>query len=251
MRGALDRRRPRAGAGRARHSDRASETQRRMAYKLSSLALQYPDDELLALRQELLDSAAALGRSPAALRLGSFTGWWSQEPRLALRQHYVETFDMSKRCSLYLTYYTAGERRDRGLALVRLRKLYRAAGLPMASGELPDYLPVMLEFAAAAPAHYGEVPLREHRAALELLRAALGERSTPYAHVLDALCATLGEPSALQRAKAALLAEQGPPLELVGLEPGGMPPTAMPRAMMPATGMPAPVMSPKAGAARA
>ena len=63
----------------------------------------------------------------------------------------MQTFDLGKRCALYLTFYSLGDRRDRGLALLRLKKLYRAAGLPQDGTELPDYLPVMLEFAAAAP----------------------------------------------------------------------------------------------------
>lgn len=247
MIGALDRRRPTGAAGRRR----ARAEQRRIIFKLCSLALQYPDQKLLALRGQLLEAAGALGDSPAALALARFMGWWGQEPAPALCRHYVETFDMSRRCGLYLTYYSDGERRDRGLALVRLRKLYRAAGLPMASSELPDFLPVMLEFAAAAPARYAQLPLREQRAALELLRAALRERQSPYAYVLDAISATLGEPSPLERARAALLAEQGPPVELVGLEPGGMPPAAMPptamaTAAIPSRGMSAPSMPPAA-----
>src|SRR6185312_12961303 len=99
------------------------------------------------------------------------------------------------------------------------RKLYRAAGLPQGDGELPDYLPVMLEFAADAPSGRGELVLREHRAALELVRLALRERESPYAHVLDAVCLSLGELSIAERARAAALAASGPPHELVGLEP--------------------------------
>ena len=80
---------------------------------------------------------------------------------------------------LYLTFYGEGDKRERGTALLRLKRLYRAAGLPLAGTELPDYLPVMLEFAAAAPSGYGEIVLREHRAALELVRLSLRERETP------------------------------------------------------------------------
>jgi nitrate reductase delta subunit len=77
----------------------------------------------------------------------------------------------------------------------------------------------MLEFASLAPAGRGELVLREHRAALELLRLAVRERDSPYAEVLDAVCLTLGEPSAADRARAIKLAAVGPPSELVGLEP--------------------------------
>jgi nitrate reductase delta subunit len=133
----------------------------------------------------------------------------------------VETFDLAKRCGLYLSFYDEGDRRQRGAALLRLKRLYRAAGLPLEGSELPDYLPVMLEFAAAAPEGKGEIVLREHRAALELVRQALHDRETPYADVLDGVCLSVGAPSAADRARAVKLAAAGPPQELVGLEPFG------------------------------
>ena len=141
-------------------------------YKLCSLLLSYPDDELLAARDEICDAMRALPGSPARASLERFCAWWRDQDPLALAQCYVSTFDLDKRCGLYLTFYGEGDRRERGMALLRLRKLYRAAGLPQQDGELPDFLPVMLEFAAAAPSGRGELVLREHRAALELVRLA-------------------------------------------------------------------------------
>ena len=85
----------------------------------------------------------------------------------------------------------------------------------------------MLEFAASAPGGRGAIVLREHRPALELLRGALEDRETPYADVVAAVCSTLGEPSAADRARAIKLAAAGPPSELVGLEPFA-PPEVMP-----------------------
>ncbi len=188
-------------------------------YKVCSLLLCYPDEELLAAGDEL---AAAAGGE-----LSRFCSWWSAEEPVALQQHYVEVFDLHKRCSLYLTFYGQGDRRDRGVALLRLKRMYRAAGLPLEGQELPDYLPVMLEFAASAPDGRGEIVLREHRPALELLHGALEARDTPYADVVATVCSTLGEPSAADRARAVKLAASGPPSELVGLEPFA-PPEVMP-----------------------
>ncbi len=190
-------------------------------YKLCSLLLSYPDPELLDARPELSGAVAELPSSPSRAALQRFCAWWAGEDPTALQERYVQTFDLDKRCGLYLTFYGEGDRRDRGMALLRLRKLYRAAGLPQKDGELPDFLPLMLEFAAAAPPGRGELVLREHRAALELVRAGLAERESPYAEVLEAVCLTLGEPSAADRARAIRLAASGPPHELVGLEPLG------------------------------
>jgi len=189
-------------------------------YKVCSLLLCYPDEELLEAREEL--AAAARGE------LSRFVRWWTTEDPVALQQHYVEVFDLHKRCSLYLTFYGQGDRRDRGVALLRLKRMYRSAGLPLEGEELPDFLPVMLEFAASAPDRRGEIVLREHRPALELLRSALEDRGTPYAEVVGTVCSTLGEPSPADRARALKLAASGPPSELVGLDPY-VPPDVMPR----------------------
>jgi nitrate reductase molybdenum cofactor assembly chaperone NarJ/NarW len=207
--------------GRSGHAERAR------IYKLCSLALQYPDEELLAARAELAAAAAALSRAEAALALGRFFDWWTERSEIELAQHYVETFDLHKRSALYLTFYSLGDRRDRGLALLRLKKLYRAAGLPLEGGELPDYLPVMLEFAAAAAPGHGELVLSEHRAALEFVRLSLRESENPYAHVLDAVCQLAGQLTAGERLRLDRLIAQGPPQELVGLEPFA-PPEVMP-----------------------
>jgi nitrate reductase delta subunit len=193
-------------------------------YKLCSLFLCYPDEQLMAARNEL---AKAVSDLPSPRALEEFCGWWVGQDPLWLQQHYVEVFDLNRRCSLYVTFYGDGDRRQRGVALLRLKRLYRAAGLPLEGSELPDYLPVMLEFAAGAPDRRGDIVLREHRAALELLRQALHERGTPYGCVIDAVCEALGEPSVADRARAAKLAASGPPSELVGLEPFA-PPEVMP-----------------------
>lgn len=198
-----------------------------IAYKLCSLLLSYPDDELLSARDALLDAVARIQSQRVRMALQQFGAWWARAEPLALQQHYVETFDLDKRCSLYLTFYGEGDKRTRGAALLRLKRMYRAAGLPLAGSELPDYLPAMLEFAAEAPGGRGEIMLREHRAAIELLRLSLADRGSRYADVLEAVRCALGDVSPLERARVVALAAGGPPQELVGLEPFA-PPEVMP-----------------------
>ncbi|MGW0804309.1 nitrate reductase molybdenum cofactor assembly chaperone [Nonomuraea sp. NPDC002799] len=131
-----------------------------------------------------------------------------------LAAHYVDTFDLHRRCCLYVTYYTDGDTRRRGQSLAALKQRYRTAGWELMDDELPDFLPVMLEFAALDPS--GAALLQEHGIALELLRGALSERDSPYAHVIDTVCAALPPISAADRAAALRLAAGGPPAESVG-----------------------------------
>jgi nitrate reductase delta subunit len=193
-------------------------------YKLLSVLLRYPDRRLVDAREEI---AAAVDSLPQRGALRPFVTYLLAGSPRELEQRYVETFDLRRRASLYLTYYVHGDTRKRGMALLRLKRLYAAAGLELASGELPDYLPLMLEFAALAPADAGETLLREHRPALELLRSSLRDADSPYADLLDALCAGLPRLSALEREHVRRLGEDGPPSEQVGLQPFA-PPEVMP-----------------------
>ncbi len=147
-------------------------------------------------------------------------------PAVDLQREYVETFDLHKRCCLYLSYYLYGDRRQRGQEFVRLKRVVEAAGYRFAGRELPDYLPLLLEFAAREPAT-GSALLAEHRVGLELLRAALHDAGSPYADVVDAICLSLPPLDAAGREVVQRLAAEGPPTETVGLEPYG-PPEVMP-----------------------
>lgn len=138
----------------------------------------------------------------------------------ALEREYVETFDFDRRASLYLTFHTHGDRRQRGLELIRLKRRYAQAGLALAEGELPDYLPVVLEFADLAP-EPGRALLAELREPVELVRSRLRERESRYALLLDAVVSTLPALTRRQSERLHRLAEQEPPAELVGLEPAG------------------------------
>jgi len=200
-------------------------------WALLSFLLRYPDPEMVAARGGIAREVAALPDGAVRVQLERFLARSSgNQAEQAAR--YVETFDLRRRASLHLTYYSHGDTRERGMALLRLRKLYKAGGLPMTSRELPDHLTVMLAFAALAPDGFGEALLAEHRPAIELLRLSLHDLDSPYAHVLDALAACLPPLSVSERGEVARLAREGPPDEAVGLEPYG-PPEAMPAGTRP------------------
>ena len=194
---------------------------------LLSVLLRYPDARLVEAHEELAAAVAELPRSPARAALARFLAHLEGRGALELAQEYVETFDLRRRTSLYLGWYLHGDTRKRGMALLRLKRLYAAAGAEQVGGELPDYLPLVLEFCSLAPPEVAERLLREHRAPLELLRRGLHEAGSAYADVLDALLACLPRLSALERERIRRLADEGPPEERVGLQPFA-PPEAMP-----------------------
>jgi len=186
-------------------------------HKLASVLLQYPTAALFAGLDEL-DRAAA-SASPKATRRGfeDFLSWLRVTDPSAVAEHYVATFDLRRRCALYLTYYRYGDTRKRGMSMLAFKNAYRTAGYVPTDEELPDYLPMVLDFAALSSR--GTALLHAHRADLELLRRALREADTPYASVLDAVCARL---PGLGRRELALVRrawDDGPPHEDVGLEP--------------------------------
>lgn len=134
-------------------------------------------------------------------------------------QEYVSTFDMRRRATLYLTYWSAGDTRNRGQEIHRFLEIYRESGVEPPQDESPDHLTVVLEFAAQVDPDAGRALLGENRAGLELVRSTLREAGSPYAGVIDAICESLGpmRDSEIERAKR--LAQAGPPKEAVGLEP--------------------------------
>lgn len=190
------------------------------AWQIASLLVAYPDERLLDQRPLLRRTVAMLPAEVAA-PLERFLDHLDATPLPELAADYVATFDHRKRCCLYLTYYAYGDTRKRGMALLRFKHAYQAAGLILDDGELPDHLAVVLEFSATGDADAGRRLLSEHRAGLELLRLALTDAGSPWSDVLDAVSTTLPPLTGRHRDAVVRLAAEGPPEEEVGLAPFG------------------------------
>jgi len=187
-----------------------------------SLLLDYPHPELLG-RADLLRSAShglppAIGDSVRA-----FLDHLEVTPLPQLQSAYVETFDTRRRCNLFLTYFAHGDTRKRGMALLRFKQTYLRAGFELDDAELPDHLCVVLEFAATIDQALGRDLMLDHRAGLELLRLSLRDTGSPWAHLIDAVSATLPPLRGDERDAVRRLAAEGPPEEEVGLAPFASP----------------------------
>jgi nitrate reductase delta subunit len=157
--------------------------------------LAYPDD---ALRADLADLRRALhdNRVLGSARLSeldALIGHLDQAERLATEAHFVEVFDRGRATSLHLFEHVHGDSRDRGPAMIDLAQTYEKAGLFLAPGEMPDYLPVVLEFASTQPAREARAFLGEISHILNAIFNALQQRQSAYASVLGALLEISGE----------------------------------------------------------
>ncbi|MEO7131176.1 MAG: nitrate reductase molybdenum cofactor assembly chaperone, partial [Dermatophilaceae bacterium] len=146
-----------------------------------------------------------------------------RQPLQASESDYVDTFDNRRRGCLFLTYFSNGETRKRGLALLRIKQVYTRAGLVLTEDQLPDHLCVVLEFAAITDQRAGLKMLLDNRAGLELLRLHLTETGSPWAGAVEAVCATLPPLKGKDREAVQRLIDEGPAEEQVGLGPYGMP----------------------------
>lgn len=164
------------------------------ALHLLSLLLQYPTRDLQAVADEIrqrlatdkaLPSGALAALDPLLTRLASSDIYDAQEI-------YVELFDRGRAHSLHLFEHVHGESRDRGQAMVDLRERYLAAGLEPIGNELPDFLPLFLDYCSTLPDEDARGMLAEPGVVLVALNARLAEKTSDYAPVFALLCDIAG-----------------------------------------------------------
>ena len=117
----------------------------------------------------------------------------ARRPALDVEADYVELFDRGRSTSLHLFEHVHGDSRERGPAMIDLAQTYEKAGLYLAQGEMPDYLPVALEFTSTQPPREARAFLAEMAHILNAIFAALQQRRSPYASILGALLELAGE----------------------------------------------------------
>lgn len=205
-----------------RSRDAPTDTEKCMALQAASLVLGYPDDRLLS-QLPLLDAVAQRLPESAGAALTRIVQHLDQTDLHAAQCAYVDTFDLRRRCCLFLTYHAYGDTRKRGMALLKFTRAYKAAGYRLVPDELPDHLAVVCEFAATGNLEAGLELLAEHRAGLELTWLALQESHSPWLDAVDLVRIVLPDAAPKDLDRAMALARTGPPAEEVGLEPFGPP----------------------------
>lgn len=179
-----------------------------VTYRALALMLSYPSADLQALAGEALAAIEAEALVPAPIRraLGKLALRLASEDLFALQEDYVWLFDRSRTLSLNLYEHVHGESRERGQAMVALLELYRSKGLELSSGELPDHLPVFLEFLSTLPADEAASLLGEAAHVIAALGERLHKRDSLYRAVFGAL-ASLSAAPADRAALASLMSE--------------------------------------------
>ncbi len=172
-----------------------SPAQARLTLRVLAHLLRYPDADLRAHVDDLRDALRGEAALPAArlAELDALLLGLRQQPALRAEAEFVELFDRGRSTSLHLFEHVHGDSRDRGPAMIDLIQTYEQAGLFLRPDQLPDHLPVLLEFASSQPPATARAFLGETAHIVRAIFSALRARSSPYASVLAAVLELAGE----------------------------------------------------------
>ena len=186
-------------------------------YKALSLLLSYPEPEWLAELDEVEGALTAEveRNEDAAGVLAPLFAMLRSEGIITLQESYVATFDRNPRHSLHLFEHIHGESRERGPAMLDLQSEYARCGLTVRAGELPDYVPLFLEYLSLISEQEAAAQLADAVHVLAHIGRKLGTNTSPYAHVfnvLERLSPVAAEPllEPPVRDMDAMLANEGP-----------------------------------------
>ena len=187
--------------------------------KVLSVLLCYPQPEMQAALAEMATALAQENRLPESTRraLQALINQMQCADLMDLQESYIGLFDRGRALSLHLFEHIHGQSRDRGQAMVDLLETYRRHGFELSARELPDYLPLFLEYLAQRPADEALSLLTDAMPVIALIGARLAERGSDYHVVFDALAALVGEPASIAdiRRQAAI---EGPDETVVNMD---------------------------------
>lgn len=157
--------------------------------KILSELLCYPEPELIEHLPEIEDALGEEGVLPSAdrARLKAWLLDLGRADLMELQTEYVTLFDRGRALSLHMFEHIHGESRSRGQAMVDLINLYQSHGFRVSSRELPDFIPLFLEYLSHRPRDEARELVSEAVPLFTLLRARLEKRHSPYALIFNAL----------------------------------------------------------------
>lgn len=169
-------------------------------YKVLSVLLEYPTEEMRANLFEIRRHAAASGKLDATrlADLDSFIAYAGSIDLTDLQAEYVQTFDLTPEHSLHLTHHLFGDDKNRGPALIDLTEIYRGHGLVLDGNELPDYLPLILEFAHSVSEEEAFAFLTDAGKVLRALATNLARSRSPWLPLLRIVLALAGQTEPLK-----------------------------------------------------
>ena len=190
------------------------------SFQILSLLLAYPTVEIQAVSCEFGDILSGEGLVPTEHlpALHRLVEEYRTHDLLDLQERYVLLFDRSRTLSLNLFEHIHGESRERGSAMVDLLETYRAAGFDLQSSELPDHLPIFLEFLSTRPVAEAQSLIEDAGAVIAALAERLQRRETPYAAVLAGLAEMARVPKSSARVAELLVIEDDDPEDLEALD---------------------------------
>lgn len=154
-----------------------------MIYRMLAKLLDYPDAAMLEALPEMREHLARDRDMELSERqvLAGFLEYLESLPLTGLQAEYVQTFDLTPEHALHLTHHLFGDDKNRGPALIDLTEFYKEFGLTLASNELPDYLPLVLEFSAELQLDEAHMFLSKWVKVIKQLADNLDEAKSPYA----------------------------------------------------------------------
>ncbi len=168
-------------------------------FKLASILLQYPEREWIE-HEELEREISLLKDKDVQKLFRQFLDYLKKNEIEQLCETYVNTFDFSDKTTMYLAYNIFGDQQERGQAFLKLKEEFRNAGFPLMDDELPDYLPLVLEFASIAPQEYARKMFMIHKKSIDQLVEELKAANNPYYFVMRGC--VMGIVSFLEKKKA-------------------------------------------------
>ncbi|NIQ90094.1 MAG: nitrate reductase molybdenum cofactor assembly chaperone [Deltaproteobacteria bacterium] len=159
-------------------------SEKRYLLKVLSILLQYPDDELVLSLEELKETIELIPQVEQRERCEHFLDYLGNKSLIHLQEVYTSTFDLNPPTCLNLTYHKWGDSRERGNALVDFHRLYHQAGYERSTGDLPDYLPLVLEYLSLNQNGDNCPLLGQYCEEVETVRSRLEESGNVYADLL-------------------------------------------------------------------